>query len=168
MTSDSTASPRKRKSFFQRLREERERREEQSEGWGGILSLAMLTVLIAGIGWNEFYGFGLEPVSFIDRNFPADPETGKYYRWFGWGFLVLGVWTALGTFWRLGREGMTASQFLKRIWVAGAIVAGGLLFHALGYQFDRWFTIHGEMTQKEIKAAPQWTEPGLPPLDELF
>lgn len=168
MRSDPAAPQRAKKSFAERLREDRERREKQSEGWGGILSLAMFTVFIVGIAWIEFYGFGLEPVSFIDRNWPPDPQTGKYYRWVGWGVLVLGIWTALGTLWRLGREGMSASQFLKSLWVAGAIVAGGLLFHALGYQFDRWYAIHGEMTQDEIKAAPAWTEPGLPSLDELF
>ena len=168
MRSDPTAQPRAKKSFSERLREEREWREKQSEGWGGILALVMFTGFLVGMTWIVFYGPGLGKNTFLQRNWPPDPAMGEYYRYAGWGFLGLGVMTFLGTIWRGGRDGMSLGQFLKSIWVGSFISLAGLFWFALAHQYDRWFAVHGEMTREEIYAAPPWTEPGLPSLDELF
>ncbi|QZD89323.1 hypothetical protein K3148_10920 [Qipengyuania aurantiaca] len=162
------AKPFSWKGFLQGLKEDSRRAEERSEGWGGIVALIALTAFAIGAAYIEFFGPGLESTHYIRRNWPADPELGKYYRWIGWGFLGLGAWTALGTLWIAGREGMSAARFVKSLWVVAVIALGGLYWFATAHQYDRWFAIHGAMTQEELRAAPAWTEPGLPPLDELF
>ena len=143
-------------------------REDKRNGLAGLFSLALLTVLIGVFGWIDFYGPGLEPHSFIVRNWPPRPELGDHFRLVGWGGFVLGGWVMLWTVIFAGRDGLKIRQLLEYLWVSAVLVGGGLLFHAQAWQYDRWFAIHGEMTQEEIKAAPAWTEPGLPSLDELF
>lgn len=161
------AKPSSWKSFRDGLSEDRRRHEERANGWGGLVSLVLLTAFVIGFGWVEFYGNGLEAYSFLRRNWPPDPELGKYYRWFGWAMLGLGLWTAIGTIWVAGREGMSFARFFKSVWVALVIGLVGFLMFALAHKYDRWFTIHGAMTQEEIRAAPRWAEPGLPPWEEM-
>ncbi|MBX7541805.1 hypothetical protein [Qipengyuania sphaerica] len=162
------AKPFSWKSFREGWKQSIRRREEQNEGWGGIVALIALSAFVLGAGYIEFFGHGLEPANYIPRNWPPDPELGKYYRWIGWGFLGLGAWTALGTLWTAGRDGMPVARFAKSLWVVAVIALGGLYWIATAHQYDRWYAIHGEMTLEEIRAAPRWTEPGLPTLDELF
>ena len=162
------ARPPRWQRFRESLEADRQRAEQQANGWAGAIWLLIVTGFVLGFGWIEFYGNGLRPASFLYRNWPLEPELGTHYRWAGWGFLGFGALTFLGTLWAAGREGMSFVRFFQSVWVAGIIALIGMFWLALGFQYDRWFVIHGEMTQDEIRAAPAWTEPGLPPLDELF
>ena len=156
------------KGLRQRLEADRLKAEQQANGWAGAIWLLIVTGFVLGFGWGEFYGNGLEAYSFLDRNWPPDPQLGTYYRWAGWSFLALATLTFLGTLWTAAREGMSFVRCFQSIWVAAIIGLIGIFWFALSHQYDRWFAIHGGMTQEQIREAPRWTEPGLPPLDELF